>query len=159
MGDAVCSAGASYSACVPLTDSSEPPPLGPTTSQPTQLPTSGPTTSQPTPSPTSRPTTMQPTAPPTPEPTTSPTSESTPDCTVCDDRETNWMRNKGFACATDTVRINNKCNKDNKWTKNKYCQLSCYEAGNGYPGDVCCVDDPSKAKENRNGNNLRLGRD
>jgi len=51
------------------------------------------------------------------------------------------MRNKGYDCATDTVRINNKCNKDGKWTKFKYCQLSCYKAGNGYPGDVCCDDD------------------
>merc|ERR1711971_881737 len=41
----------------------------------------------------------------------------------------------------DAVRINNKCSKDSKWTKFKYCQLSCYEAGYGYPGDLCCVDD------------------
>lgn len=48
------------------------------------------------------------------------------------------MMNNGFDCATDTTRMNNKCNKSNWWTSKKYCQLSCYNAGNGYPGDVCC---------------------
>merc|ERR1712111_221937 len=44
----------------------------------------------------------------------------------------------GHGCATDTTRLNNKCNKDDNWKKQKWCQLSCFNAGNGYPGDVCC---------------------
>merc|ERR1711982_282257 len=31
-----------------------------------------------------------------------------------------------------------KCNKDEKWTNKGWCRLSCYKAGNGYPGDECC---------------------
>merc|ERR1711933_89036 len=61
-----------------------------------------------------------------------------PNCTICDNRETNWQKQNGFDCATDSVRMNNKCNKDAKWTQNGFCRLSCYNAGNGYPGDVCC---------------------
>merc|ERR1711862_1036856 len=53
------------------------------------------------------------------------------DCTVCDDRETNYQIQNGFDCATDTVRMNNKCNKDAKWTQKGWCRLSCYNAGNG----------------------------
>jgi len=75
--------------------------------------------------------TLNPTEAPTQKPTSTP-------CIVCDDRETKWQANNGYDCATDTTRMNNKCNKDSKWTANKYCQLSCYNAGNGYPGDVCC---------------------
>ena len=90
------------------------------------------------------PITHSPTTPPTTQgstgtPTYYPTDKATPDCTVCDDKETNWQTRKGFDCATDTVRINKKCNKDEKWTKKKSCRLSCYKAGKGYPGDVCCT--------------------
>lgn len=74
-------------------------------------------------SPTSKPTTLKPT-PPT--------------CTMCDDRETSWQIQNGFDCATDTVRMDKKCNKDAKWANKGYCRLSCYNAGSGYPGDVCC---------------------
>jgi cellulose 1,4-beta-cellobiosidase len=74
-------------------------------------------------SPTSKPTTPEPT-PPT--------------CTMCDDRETSWQIQNGFDCATDTVRMDKKCNKDAKWANKGYCRLSCYNAGSGYPGDVCC---------------------
>jgi len=111
-GNAVCFGDASYSACVPPTDS-EPTTPGPTTSQRTPLPTPGPTASQPTP----------------------------PNCIVCDDRESNWMIPNGFKCHTDTVRIDKNCNKKASWSSKKFCQLSCYKAGNGYEGDVCCVDD------------------
>merc|ERR1711971_1127716 len=76
--------------------------------------------------------------------TNSPTSKPTkaeptpPNCTICDDKETNWQIQNGYDCSTDTVRMNNKCNKDAKWTQKGWCRLSCYNAGNGYPGDVCC---------------------
>jgi len=73
---------------------------------------------------------------PTPKPTT--LKPTPPACTMCDDIETSWQIQNGFDCATDTVRINKKCNKDDKWTDKGFCRLSCYNAGNGYPGDVCC---------------------
>merc|ERR1711982_52891 len=46
---------------------------------------------------------------------------------------TNYQIQNGFDCVTDTVRMNNKCNKDAKWTQKGWCRLSCYNAGNGYP--------------------------
>jgi len=61
-----------------------------------------------------------------------------PACTECTDDETWWMANNGKDCTTSDL-INTKCNKDATWTLNKYCQLSCYLAGNGYEGDVCCT--------------------
>jgi len=74
------------------------------------------------------------------QPTVQPTTlePAPPTCTICDDKETTWQTENGFDCATDTVRIDKKCNKDAKWTEKGYCRLSCYNAGNGYPGDVCC---------------------
>merc|ERR1711862_587517 len=39
-----------------------------------------------------------------------------PACTMCDDIETSFQIRNGIDCATDTVRINKKCNKDAKWT-------------------------------------------
>merc|ERR1712127_22924 len=75
-------------------------------------------------------------------PTTSPSTSQPipPACTICDDRETRSQAGKGLHCTTDTWRIDNKCNKDAKWIAKKYCRLSCYKAGNGYPKDVCCDD-------------------
>jgi len=72
---------------------------------------------------------------PTEAPTTaSPTSIG---CIVCDDEETSWMKSTGKDCTTSSL-IDTKCNKSDAWIINKYCRLSCYNAGNGYAGDVCC---------------------
>jgi len=96
--------------------------------------------------PTARPSSETTIAPVTPSPTVvgpstnKPTQNPTPTCTICDDVETSWQIQNGFDCATDTVRMNNRCNKDSRWTNKGYCRLSCYNAGNGYPGDVCCDD-------------------
>jgi hypothetical protein len=59
------------------------------------------------------------------------------ECIVCDDVETKWMSNNGKDCTT-VNNLHKKCNKNNNWTKNNICQLSCYKAGHGYPGDICC---------------------
>merc|ERR1712157_132703 len=75
---------------------------------------------------------------PTQEPTA--LEPTPPACIICDDQETAWQIGKGLDCATDTIRIDRKCNKDDKWIAKKWCRLSCYKAGNGYPGDVCCDD-------------------
>jgi len=71
----------------------------------------------------------------TPVPT--PTTPTSAPCIVCDDVETSWMSNNGKDCATSSL-IDTKCNKNSNWISNKFCQLSCYNAGNGYDGDVCC---------------------
>jgi len=78
-----------------------------------------------------------PTTSPTKAPTKAPTSSPTISCILCDDVETNNMIKKGKDCATFN-RLQQKCNKINKWMQNKFCQLSCYNAGVGYDGDVCC---------------------
>ena len=80
---------------------------------------------------------------PTKTPTSNPvTPNPTPlSCIICDDEETEWHHDNGVDCSTDHDRINEKCNKDDKWRANKYCRLSCYNAGQGYAGDVCCNDD------------------
>merc|ERR1712115_649694 len=59
-------------------------------------------------------------------------------CTICDDEPTNGMKKKGKSC-TD-INLKNKCNKNASWIKKGYCQLSCYNEGLGYEGDVCCTD-------------------
>jgi len=59
-------------------------------------------------------------------------------CTLCDDREISWMSNIGLDCVNSPY-IDTKCNKNINWINNKYCQLSCYNKGNGYVGDQCCV--------------------
>jgi len=74
----------------------------------------------------------------TPPTTSPPTQSPTESCTICDDRENNRMINKGQDCASSTGILTRKCNNSGQWINNKYCQLSCYNNGNGYDGDVCC---------------------
>jgi len=74
---------------------------------------------------------------PTPAPTKNPTT-SPPQCTVCTDTPTKGMIKKNKTCASVPNTLNKKCNKNANWTKKNFCQLSCYNAGNGYTGDVCC---------------------
>jgi len=74
------------------------------------------------------------TSPPTKAPTTqSPTS---PPCITCDDREPLSFINKGKDCTT--VNLASKCTNKSFWINQKFCQLSCYNAGLGYDGDICC---------------------
>jgi len=72
-------------------------------------------------------------------------SESQPclcqkNCIWCDNRATDWIKNndKGELCRTAVILQRTKCNMSNFWITNKWCQLSCYSAGNGYEGDICC---------------------
>merc|ERR1712157_525558 len=74
-----------------------------------------------------------PVAPPTSAPVASPTTP----CIECTNNPTNFMINKGKTCET-VNNLTSKCTSKPQWLKHKYCQLSCYEAGVGYPGDVCC---------------------
>merc|ERR1712154_12757 len=70
-------------------------------------------------------------------PTNAPSSSPTlPTCIVCDDVPTGNMIDRGETCE-EANNIDNKCAKDN-WINKKFCQLTCYNTGNGYEGDVCC---------------------
>jgi len=69
-------------------------------------------------------------APPTPSPTQA--------CIDCKDKENKSMVNSEKDCATSKKYIKKKCSKNKQWRKKKYCQLSCFNIGLGYTGDVCC---------------------
>merc|ERR1712232_977509 len=69
------------------------------------------------------------------------------ECIVCSNNPIRSMTKKAkkeedsFSCEDYGEILQSKCNKHKKWIKEKYCQLSCYLAGNGYEGDVCCLND------------------
>lgn len=54
-----------------------------------------------------------------------------------------WMQENGKECATWEWGMQKNCNKNSDWIANKYCELSCYNAGNGYadadPSASCCA--------------------
>jgi len=61
--------------------------------------------------------------------------EEPQECSKCKDKP----KKKGQDCASITVKtLGKKCQNDKKWRKKKSCQLSCYNSGAGYEGDVCC---------------------
>jgi len=66
-------------------------------------------------------------------------SNESPDCTICTDEPTPGMIAKGKMCSQRQNFLKTKCNKKRSWTEAKFCQASCYEAGNGYEGDECCA--------------------
>lgn len=71
----------------------------------------------------------------TESPTASPTAPPTEK--LCD----LTCNNKGpgsVVCANLSANaLKNRCAKDN-WLRKKFCRLSCYNAGYGYNGEVCC---------------------
>merc|ERR1712232_1408026 len=88
-------------------------------------------------------------SPVTEAPVTSPPVANT-ECIICSNEGTPLMIENGRECASSSNSIKNKCNRSKNWTKNKYCQLSCYVAGNGYPGDLCC-NTPTSITESARG--------
>jgi len=77
-----------------------------------------------------------------PEPTQPPNSSPT-SCIECSDIEHPRVDD-----CTTTNLLDTACNKNRQWTRQEYCQLSCFNAGNGYDGDNCCqgpVVTPTKA--------------
>jgi len=68
-------------------------------------------------------------------PTSSPTEPVA--CIECDDIPTSSMVSNSLSCLDVYHKMEVRCVKDN-WMENKYCQLSCYNAGYGYEGDMCC---------------------
>jgi len=75
----------------------------------------------------------------TPEESTPGESNESPDCTICTDEPTPNMIAKGKMCSEQPNAMKSRCNKKRSWTEAKFCQASCYEAGNGYEGDECCA--------------------
>jgi len=59
-------------------------------------------------------------------------------CIECTNNPTNYMIYSGKKTCETADNLTSRCNTRPKWVNNKYCQLSCYEAGVGYSGDVCC---------------------
>ena len=58
-------------------------------------------------------------------------------CTSCTDKATPWMSRNDNKCKTSEL-ILTKCCGNKYWSRNKFCQLSCFKANNGYEGDDCC---------------------
>merc|ERR1719296_64784 len=56
----------------------------------------------------------------------------------CTDVPSTYMTNNNKVCATWSWGLENYCNSSQTWREDKYCQRSCYEAGNGYE-DSCCA--------------------
>lgn len=87
------------------------------------------------PDPTNRPQTATPNRPPTPSPTRIVYDGS---CSLCDDVPMEWM-NDGCSGPGSASAIATKCNKNNSWKTNKWCQATCFYSGFGYDGDNCCL--------------------
>merc|ERR1712172_117173 len=74
-------------------------------------------------------------------------SEESDECIVCSNEPSKSMLMKEFAgkgsssCEHNDKTLEAKCNKHEIWIKKKFCQLSCYLAGEGYEGDNCCTDE------------------
>eukprot|EP00966_Prymnesium_polylepis_P086568 2003486-Prymnesium_polylepis.1 len=87
-----------------------------------------------------------PPSPPLPvatSPTTAPAAPplAAPPCVACTDTPTSDMDLYGRDCSWQWG-LDNKCAPDAYWLANHFCQLSCYLAGKGYPGDACCPAPP-----------------
>merc|ERR1712183_344614 len=67
--------------------------------------------------------------------------KSSDECIVCSNNPSKRMLMKAKGGCEDYGKLQAKCNKHQKWIKRKYCQLSCYLDGNGYEGDVCCLNE------------------
>jgi len=71
----------------------------------------------------------------TPIPSASPTHT----CIICSDEPTPWMITESYECATaPNWLISRKCNKDQYWSDDLYCEMSCQAAGFGYHTTSCC---------------------
>jgi len=61
-----------------------------------------------------------------------------PACVRCDNVPTAWMLDNAQTCDEAKWHITNKCSEDPWWETMGYCRASCYDAGRGYLGEVCC---------------------
>jgi len=77
---------------------------------------------------------------PSPSPTITGGRIQRTNCYECDNEPNDYMKTVGSDCETSHL-IGTKCYRNAAWSQNRYCRQSCYVAGNGYPGDRCCVRD------------------
>ena len=75
----------------------------------------------------------------------SPSPPAAPPPPICSDEPTSWMEKQDppLTCAGWSYGINKECNKNDNWIAANFCQLSCWEAGFGYPGDNCLGEEPA----------------
>lgn len=78
-----------------------------------------------------------------PEETTTTTTTTTntsppPICAICTNIPTANMLSRDFDCTTAIQALATRCADDTGWVAGSICQSSCYFAGRGYDGDVCC---------------------
>jgi len=59
-------------------------------------------------------------------------------CISCSDVPSPWMEGKDHTCEEGRWYIRNNCNTNASWEENVYCRQSCFSAGLGYDGDICC---------------------
>ena len=65
-------------------------------------------------------------------------TEAPTSCIQCTDKVTPWMKLNEQECSTKKSIFEHKCKSSAWWTKNKFCQLSCFRSGNNYSGEYCC---------------------
>ena len=68
-------------------------------------------------------------------PTSSPVSSK--ECVHCTDTEPPIMTENNEACTASQAMLMMQCNNNDEWIVTRYCEQSCFLAGNGY-GDICC---------------------
>ena len=71
-----------------------------------------------------------------------------PVCVRCTDTPSQYMSDNGISCDQENSwHIANNCVDTPYWHTSGFCRASCYAAGRGYPGEVCCPkmedDEPS----------------
>lgn len=66
-------------------------------------------------------------------------------CIVCDDVPTRDMTENGIDCSSFHA-LKEMCTTDGNWLANRFCRRSCFGAGYGYDGDVCCTEDAAASR-------------
>jgi len=49
------------------------------------------------------------------------------------------MLSNGKECTTYPYGMANFCNQNSAWSKERYCEQSCFDAGRGYNDSACCA--------------------
>ena len=71
-----------------------------------------------------------------------------PACVRCTDIGSQYMSDNGITCSEmGEGRLQSKCSLEKYWFTSGFCRYSCYMAGKGYPGDVCCSKEDEQVVE------------
>jgi len=65
-------------------------------------------------------------------------AQCVPSCIECTDEEDPILIQYGYECEEADRYLVRRCNTHPVWSTEKYCQLSCYNLGLGYDGELCC---------------------